>query len=299
MRRYIGAKFALVGLTVAAPLAASAGDIPTYSNGGFRTPAQSVGRDGRVKQAAPSPATATAGPGVTQAVGSATMVMSEAEARAMTPPGKIVACAHSRHGVCPECQKVLDMPGTVTMLHSSAPAPAGAVAATAAAPASEPGRAVVSAGPSHSPVQHAGGALALTAPDEGPAPIGVVQANFQNGAGPQPVGMVPGMGMQRGGPAPGMMGAPGRAMAGGVDPMAGAGSAPYQKPRSELRPNILGHLFGWSYIGKDFREQRAYARDQARSRSRAAAAMAAMNPGNGAAGATELPAGMVYGSGGR
>ena len=310
MRRFSHAKLALVGLTVAAPLSAQAGEIPSYSNGGYRTPAQTVGKDGRLIKATPTAATAAASPGVTQAMAPGqTMVMTEAQARAMVPPGKIVACAHSKAGVCPACQAVLDMPGTVTVLNSGAPTPAPTVASAPAgavlpSPSDAPGRAVaMSEGPS--PVQHAhGAAMGLSSPDEGPTPIGVVQTNFQNGAqagmmGPQgTTGMMGPQGMPPAGSTPfnPMMGPPGRAMAGGGDPMSMMGGAPYQTPRKSLRPNILGHLFGWSYIGKDWRESRDFARDQARSKSRAAAAMASMNGGSATA-PNEIPAGMVYGRG--
>ncbi|WP_435017664.1 hypothetical protein TA3x_005282 [Tundrisphaera sp. TA3] len=269
MHRFARTKLALVGLTVAAPLAAQAGDIPSYAKGGFRTPAQTVGLDGRVVKANPSPGAPVAP--VTRAVGSAPMVMTEAQARAMPSQGRIVACAHSRNGVCPACQAVLDMPGQVTMMPDAAPS---------AAPAEAPGRAVASAPAAAAP------GMGLASSEEGPMPIGVVRTNFSNGnAGA--------MGMAApAGPASAAMSAPGRAVA-APDPMMGVSSAPYQHRRSEANPKILGHLFGWSAIGSEWRESRAFARDQARSKSRAAAAMAAMNPE--ATGADAIPAGMVYG----
>ena len=274
MLRFARTKLALIGLSVAAPLAARAGDIPSYAKGGFKTPAQRIGHDGKVIKATPSPGTLAAAP--TLAAGSAPMVMTEAEARAMMSPGRIVSCAHSRNGVCPACQAVLDMPGTVTMMHS-APSPAAAAEAPGRAVVSAPGYAPTSAIAAQVPMGFSG------SPEEGPMPIGVVRTNYQDGA-------AMGMAMPAG-PASARMATPGHAVA-ASDPMMGAGSAPYQKPQKELNPHVLGHLFGWSYLGKDWRDSRAYARDQARSKSRAAAAMAAMNP---AAGMNELPAGMVYG----
>lgn len=270
MQRFSRTSLALVGLSMAAPLAASAGDIPSYAKGGFKTPSESsapasatVGRDGKVVVA-----NVPAG----MPVAPAPRVMSEAEARSMAPPPRIVACAHSAHGVCPSCQAVLDMPGTVTMMP---PAAAPAVAEA-------PGRAVASA-PGHThPLPGVpaapGRALAqANGPEDGPMPIGVTQANYQQGG---PVGMPAGAPMMV---RPGAPGAPGHAVAGGEPRM---GSAPYQAPNKELRPSILGHLFGWSYLGKDRRDARMRAEGQAH---------ASIRYGDEGKGVNELPASMVYG----
>jgi hypothetical protein len=259
MQRFARTKLALVGLSVAGPLSAHAGDIPSYANGGFKSPAPAqaparvVGLDGRVIQVG-TPGGMPLAP--------APRVMTEAEARAMTPPPRIVACAHSQHGVCKECQAVLDMPGTVTMM--AAPAAPTMAGAPGRAVASAPGRAA------------AGGEMVqMAGPQDGPMPIGVMQANYQQGgaaAMPAPTA-----------PATARTGAPGHASA-ALHP--DAGNAPYQKPSKELRPSVLGHLFGWSYIGKDRRDARDLRSSQAH---------ASIRYGDEGKTVEELPASMVYG----
>ena len=224
MHRFNRSSFALVGLglTLAAPAASVAQDAPA----GYR-PAQAapvVGPDGKpmTVMAAPAPAAAPH-----KHLGRILCAKCAAKARkSEMPEGQIVACAHSKNGVCTACAALLAMPGPVTI---GTPGPA-----VAASPSSAPGRAVVAS--SGAPAARSASGVQVAYDGSGmaePAPIGVMQANY---AQPMPGGMAP-----AGAPmmAPGQ---PGRAV---VD--VGPGQDPIQKKSGAFpHPHIIGHLFGFA-----------------------------------------------------
>jgi hypothetical protein len=166
------------------------------------------------------------------------------------PPGKIVGCEHSKNGVCTKCKALLDGPGTFVQM---------------AAPASAPGRAVASSAPSVA--------------DEGmaePAPVGVVQAGYSQGYGTMPMQAAAGM--------PAQANAPGRAVA----ESSAAHDIYHEKSNGGFpHPHILGHLFGWSGIGSERREEQARKKAEAH-------AMISYDP-NAPTGVSELPASTVFG----
>ncbi len=281
MRRFHRSSLALIGLSVLAPSAAHAQGGAPAAPAGYAAPMM-MGIDGKpVPAASPAPAVAqasAAAPAARPHVHKkrhlcASCQAKEAQAQGMPVGTQIVACAHSKNGVCPACQTLLAMPGQIVM---GAPAPAPS-------PGDAPGRAVASSG-----MSARAGSNVQVAYDPGatpePAPIGVVQANFAQGPG---MGMgMPGMGMPgMGMPAAGMTAPasqPGRAVV-----SSGAGSSPYQpKMQGTPRPHILGHLFGWSAIGADHAEERA------KKKSEAHASIPYNNEGTAV---NELPASMVFG----
>ena len=175
----------------------------------------------------------------------------------MMPPGKIVACAHSKNGVCTACQAALALPGKIVMVGppTTSGAPGRAMASSGAASRGLPGSAVA-------PFDGASG---------DPTPIGVVQANFSPGA---PAGMAAPMGD------PSSM--PGRAVA-----EAGPGPAPFRhNPTSSTNPHIFGHLFGWSGLGAE--------RSDAKMK-RKLETHAMIHYDNEGSTVNELPASTVYG----
>ena len=168
------------------------------------------------------------------------------------PTERIIACAHSKNGVCPTCQTLLAMPGTVTI---GAPAPAPGEEA--------PGRAMATNMPSpSSPAamnQYAAQSKPVSAvydpantPE--PTPIGVMRTNYA-----QP-------GMAQAAPAGAAAGIPtasslqpGHALAESSN-----NPAPFQhKPTSSKNPHVIGHVLGFYGIGSDLREERAQRKAQA------------------------------------
>jgi hypothetical protein len=173
-------------------------------------------------------------------------------------PGKIVGCEHSKNGVCSACQAALNAPGQFIM------------------PGEAPGRAVASSSPAPSgqPVQ---AAMYDSGMGE-PAPVGVVQANFSQQAAPT--------GAPAAANAPQAM-PPGRAVA----QSSNFGNDPYQAKSGPFpHPHILGHLFGWSGLGAEKKEEKAWKKAEAH------ASIAYDENGNSnSAPVTELPASTVFG----
>jgi hypothetical protein len=185
------------------------------------------------------------------------------------PPGTIVGCAHSKNGVCTACRAALNMPGQFVM--ASAPGQ----------PAQAPGRAVASSSPSPSASAYSirtGGGAQAAVYDGGmgePAPVGVVQANFsQGGPAGSPAGNV----------APSQANAPGHAVAESLN----NGNDPYQAKSGPFpHPHIIGHLLGWSGLGAEKAEAKAWKKAEAHARL--------TYDENGTAAVDELPASSVYG----
>ncbi len=274
MRHFHRSSLALLGLSVLAPSAVQAQGVAPAAPAGYAAPM--MGLDGRplAPMAAPAPAPAAVAmpaPAAPHAHKGRRICAScrakEAQAQAMMG-GQVVACSHSKNGVCPACQAVLAMPGTMVVnAPVSAEAPGRAVASSGMAPAQGGPQMAARAG-SNVQVSYDPSAM----PE--PAPVGVVQANFAQGGGMPPMGM----GMPAG---PGMPSPAGRAVA-----TSGAGSSPYQpKMDGSPNPHVLGHLFGWSGIGADRAEQRA------RRKSETHASIPYNNEGTTI---NDLPASMVY-----
>ena len=188
------------------------------------------------------------------------------------PVERIVACAHSKNGVCPTCQTLLAMPGTVTM---GAPAPAPGVEA--------PGRAMVSNSDAPVANQLAAQSAPVSAvydPSQMPAPspIGVMQANYaQPGAMP---GAMPA--------APSSIPTAASVQPGHAVAASGATPAPFQhKPTSSKNPHIISHLLGIRNVGADWREMKSDRKNQAH---------ASIPYNNEGTTINELPASVVYGS---
>lgn len=187
------------------------------------------------------------------------------------PPVQLVGCAHSSNGACSACRAAWALPGPVTVM-SAPPAPAAA----------EPGRAVASApAPSGNRIARRGSPASAPAgpsmdDQEGPAPIGVIQANYAQGG---PAGMPSGMQGAYSGPSS----MPGRAVA-----ESGAGRTPYApKSGPNPHPHIISHLFGFSGL---------FGGDNDNSRARRKAEAHAMIPyNNEGTPVNDLPAAMVYG----
>jgi len=182
------------------------------------------------------------------------------------PTGRIVACAHSKNGVCPTCQSLLAMPGTVTV---GAPA--------TLAPAEAPGRAMVSnqpSAPATNSYAQSNPVAAVYDPSTGPepTPIGVMQTNYsQPGAVPAGPSSVPTAASVQ----------PGHALA-----ASGGNSAPFQhKSTSSANPHILGHIFGYSGRYSEWRETQ---------NNKKAAAHASIPYNNEGTTVNEIPASMVY-----
>ncbi|WP_435007774.1 hypothetical protein P12x_005039 [Tundrisphaera lichenicola] len=245
MNRLVRFSLALLGLSLVAPLGAyaqdaSAGYRPLAGKPSTAAPHKHRGRTLCAKCAA------------------------AAEKVGMMPPGKIVACAHSKNGVCTACAAALALPGPVVMMGSPSAV-------------EEPGRAVASSGPAAGAPMMAGRGTSEAPFDGemgGPSPIGVVQANFSQGA---PTGM----------PAASMVPTASSMMPGHAIAEAGAGPAPFQhRTTSSSNPRILGHLFGWSGIGSE----RAEARRQRKVESHAM-----IHYDNAGSTVNEVPASAVYG----
>jgi hypothetical protein len=172
------------------------------------------------------------------------------------PPGaQIVACAHSKNGVCASCRKWLTAPGEMVMVQSDA-APSLAKAA--------PGRAAVG------PTPVAGYAVA-EAPE--PEPIGVMKTTY-NQVGPNG--------------APAGRASTGRASAGAPAPVA-PGSTPYISKADEHDPHVLSHLFGFSAWKRDVSDWWNSSKEKRRS------AHAATTYGPGGEMPVDVPASAVYG----
>lgn len=167
--------------------------------------------------------------------------------------GTIVGCAHSSNGVCAACRQLLAMPGQVTMV-----APGGM-------PATAPGM------PAAANAAAAPGRASIASSDAEPAPIGaMMQTNFAPGAAPSnaPAGMAAGAKMPTPNPAT---------------------RAPFRPQTKEGNPRILGHLFGFSDMSRDFRDFR----ESGDRRKRDSHAATTYGETEGKVG--ELPASMVYG----
>ena len=278
MRSFQRSALAMLGLSVLAPSASQAqGVAPATASSPAGYAAPMMGLDGKplaaypapVAQAVPSPAAAPhkhRGHKVC-----ASCRAKELQAQGMPAGGQIVACSHSKNGVCPACQTLLAMPGP--MLTASQASEAAAGHATVSSDAGSPQ--MGSRAGSNVQVSYDPGAM----PE--PAPVGVVQANFAQGGGaPMPM-MGQGMGMPANNGARAMPSPAGRAVV-----SSGAGSSPYQpKMNGTPRPHILGHLFGWSGIGADYSEEKA------RKKSEAHASIPYNNEGTTV---NELPASMVF-----
>ncbi len=181
----------------------------------------------------------------------------------------VVGCAHSKNGVCTACRAALNMPGQLV---------------TAPQPGEVPGRAVASGSPSPSAYDvRTGRPIPSSAYDTGlgePAPVGVVQANFSQG-GP--------MGYSPANPPQAM--APGRAVAESSPSSSNLGNDPYQAKSGPFpHPHILGHLFGWSGLGAEKKEAKAWKKAEAHA---SITYDADGNPGPGPV--DELPASTVFG----
>jgi hypothetical protein len=181
-------------------------------------------------------------------------------------PGKIVGCEHSKNGVCTACQAALNMPGQFIT------------------PGAAPGRAVASSGMGGSGAVRGGQTqTAIYDPGMGePAPVGVVQANFSQGGGPA-------------GPpasyAPQAM-PPGRAVVQSSD---FGNNDPYQAKSGPFpHPHIIGHLFGWSGLGAEKKEEKAWKKAEAH-----ASIAYDQNGNSNNAPVEELPASTVFGKKGR
>jgi hypothetical protein len=170
------------------------------------------------------------------------------------PPGKIVGCAHSKNGMCTACKAAYDQPGE--WVQTSAPAP------------NPPGRAVAA---SSAPARVGGYDDSMG----DPAPVGVVQAGYSPSYGSMPMQAPTGSAMPAN--------APGKAV---------AESAPghdfyHEKSNNGFpHPHILGHLFGWSGIGAEHREEKAAKKAEAHARL-------TYDP-NAPSGVDELPASAVF-----
>jgi hypothetical protein len=186
-------------------------------------------------------------------------------------PGKIVGCEHSKNGVCSSCKALLNMPGQFVVAGQESQAPGRAIASSSPSPS---GYAVRTGGQVQGAVYDPG----MTGE---PAPVGVVQANFSQGG---PVGTAAAYAPQA---AP-----PGRAVAQSAD---FGNNDPYQAKSGPFpHPHILGHLFGWSGLGSEKKEAKAWKKAEAH------ASIAYDENGNSnAAPVEELPASTVFGKKGR
>ena len=293
MRNIVRTSLALVGMSAA--LVPVAGLAQTAPAGYAQTPPPGtmmiMGQDGKPVAVSPGPAPVAAPvAGHKQHMhlhSKKTVCASCAKKQEMAMSGaRIVACAHSKNGVCPACRTLLEMPGTVTM---GAPAPAPAPGGEA------PGRAMVSSnGPAGNPAamqtsQYASQpSQAVYDPSMSaePTPIGVMQTNYAR-PGMMPAGPAgaQGPGMANSIPTAGSM-KPGHSMnESGVNP------APYQhKSTSSANPHVIGHVLGFKSLGADWREQRG------RRKTEAHASIPYNNEGTTI---NELPSSMVYGKGPR
>ena len=284
MRNIVRTSLALVGMSAA--LVPVAGYAQTAPAGYRQAPAQGMmimGMDGKPVGVSPGPAPAT-GHNHTHLHNGKVMCASCAKKQEMAMSStRIVACAHSKNGVCPTCRTLLEMPGTVTM------------GAPGQAPVGEaPGRAVVSSnGPDSNPAMQTNQYASQTSqavydpsmtPE--PAPIGVMQTNYARpGMNPAGPAAAPSGAMANSIPTAGSM-MPGHSLNdSGVNP------APYQhKPTSSGNPHVIGHLLGIKGLGSDWREERAQRKSQGH---------ASIPYNNEGTTINELPSSMVFGRGSR
>ena len=293
MRNLVRTSWTLVGLAATlAPATTLAQSAPA----GYAAPAPGtmmvVGPDGRPVPIAANSATKPGAPAAAHKHKGKTLCASCAKKQEAAMTGaRIVACAHSKNGVCPTCRTLLEMPGTVTM------------GAPAAAPAmgEAPGRALVSSGvPAQAMPAGAQYAAQTAVYDPNavaePTPIGVMQTNYARpgagagagGADGMRAGMsVPASAMMMGAGAPGGVPTASSMMPGHSLNESGVNPAPYQhKTTSSSNPHIIGHILGFRGIGSEWREERE------RKKSAAHASIPYNNEGTTI---SELPASMVYG----
>jgi hypothetical protein len=176
------------------------------------------------------------------------------------PPGKVVGCEHSKNGVCTQCKALLEKDGQWVVQGGTPVADA-------------PGRAVVSNGESGKAAE-----VADYGPMADPAPVGVVQAGYAQSYGTMPMQAPAGMAAQ--------VNAPGKAVAESTPSQ----SRDFYHEKSNNgfpHPHILGHLFGWSGIGAERREQEKWKKAEAHARE-------TYDP-NAPTGVSELPASAVFG----
>ncbi len=169
----------------------------------------------------------------------------------MPEGSRIVGCAHSSNGVCKTCKAWLEMPGEVTVV-----AP-GTAASTVVA--GTPGRAVAT--------DAMPGRAVVAAGD--PEPIGVMQTNYSAnvpaGAAAKPA-------------APAMPAQPGRG------PYLGA-------QHDSSNPYVIGHLFGFSAMHRDWQDKLAEKDRKKREKH------AAISYDSDQSKVEELPSTMVFGRG--
>ena len=262
---------ALLPAVAAAQAPAPAGYAPAPA--GYATaPTQIVGQDGRVMtlpaMAQPAAAPAPAAASHNHKHRGRTLCAACARKEQMAMGERIIACAHSKNGVCPSCQALLAMPGAITVgAPAAGEAPGRAVASNMPAPG---------AGNPAMMAARSGAMPAVYDPSSTPepTPIGVMQTTYaQPGAMPAAPSSVPtATSMQ-----------PGHAVAESM----GASPAPFQqKPTSSRNPKVIGHLLGFSGLGAEFREQRAQRKSEAH---------ASIPYNNDGTTVNEIPASMVYG----
>ena len=288
MRNILRTSLALVGMSAA--LVPIAGLAQTAPAGYAQTPPPGtmmiMGQDGKPVAISPGPAP-VAGHKHTHLHSKKTVCASCAKKQEMgmgMPGARIVACAHSKNGVCPACRTLLEMPGTVTM-GTPAPAPGGEA----------PGRAVVTSnGPAGNPAMQT--SQYASQPSQAvydpsmtpePTPIGLMQTNYAR------PGMMPAAPSGVQGPAMANSGIPtaGSMMPGHSLNESGVNPAPYQhKSTSSANPHVIGHVLGIKGLGAEWREQRG------RRKTEAHASIPYNNEGTTI---NELPSSMVYGKGPR
>lgn len=262
MRRRDPIRLALLGLALTVPAASRAGDDAPVS---------------RIEAASPAATPHKHGWGKTAKMCASCQAKAKAQAGVVPPPvmqdgSRIVGCAHSSNGVCRDCRKILEMPGTVTMMAPGTPtaAPAGA---TVVASTEAPGRAVASdAAPGRA-----------VADNSEPVPMGLMRTDYA------PVG-TPSTPMPIAASGPAGPKAPAGGPGAGARPMAGGpGSSPYMPQSHAPKVSVLSHLFGLAPLRQDLERDFGGAAD----RRRQAHAAEAYDPAAAAVG--ELPASMVYG----
>ena len=285
MRIFVRTSLALVGMSAA--LAPVVGWAQTAAPAGYAVAPGTMmimGADGKPVAVSPGPASAAMPAASAHKHNHKSRVLCASCAKKQEPTmggAKIVACAHSKNGVCPTCRTLLEMPGTVTM---GAPAPGMAPSGEA------PGHAMVSSGsqpmqPGMPMNQYAAQpAQAVYDPSmtPEPTPIGLMQTNYARpGAMPNmPAGAM-------GAAAPNSIPTAGSMMPGHSLNESGVNPAPYQhKPTSSKNPHVIGHLLGVKSLGADWREQRS------RRKTEAHASIPYNNEGTTI---NELPSSMVYG----
>ncbi len=282
MRVFVRTSLAVVGLTAA--LAPVVGFAQTAAPAGYGQPAGSamyMGMDGKPLPTA-AVASAPASAAKPHKHRGKVLCASCASKQEMSMQGmQVVACAHSKNGVCPACRTLLEMPGTVTVGNPAPNAPAGEA----------PGHAMVSSGPANQPAmnpaqaQYANQSAVYNPGMMGaePSPIGVMQTNYAQpgtmAAAPAGPAMMPNSVPT----ASSMM--PGHSMA-----ESGGNPAPFQrKTTSSSNPYIISHIMGWRNVAKEWREQKDDRKTQAH---------ASIPYNTDGTTINELPASVVYGSGG-